>query len=190
MPYAKTSLRREKRDLREQMRSMGLGYRDIAAEFARRYSLRPRAAWREAYGWSLQDTADRINDFRGNTGLDPGGLAGMTAPHLSEYERWPGHAPEPSGRRPTPYLLAVLAAVYDCAVTDLIDLPDRKHMPQADLLILERYSQPAGRPVHHETGKLRAPGEEPRGPQDMARPRAAFPPGSRRHAAGGNVQAD
>lgn len=147
MPYAKTSLRREKRDLREQMRSMGLGYRDIAAEFARRYSLRPRAAWREAYGWSLQDTADRINDFRGNTGLDPGALAGMTAPHLSEYERWPGHAPEPSGRRPTPYLLAVLAAVYDCAVTDLIDLPDRKHMPAADLLILERYSQPAGRPV-------------------------------------------
>jgi hypothetical protein len=147
MPYAKTSLRREKRDLREQMRSMGLGYRDIAAEFARRYSLRPRAAWREAYGWSLQDTADRINDFRGNTGLDPGGFAGMTAPHLSEYERWPGHAPEPSGRRPTPYLLAVLAAVYDCAVTDLIDLPDRKHMPPADLLILERYSQPAGRPV-------------------------------------------
>ena len=147
MAYAKTSLRREKRDLREQMRSMGLGYRDIAAEFARRYSLRPRAAWREAYGWSLQDTADRINDFRGNTGLDPGGFAGMTAPHLSEYERWPGHAPEPSGRRPTPYLLAVLAAVYDCAVTDLVDLPDRKHMPPADLLILERYSQPAGRPV-------------------------------------------
>jgi hypothetical protein len=147
MAYAKTSLRRQKRDLREQMRSMGLGYRDIAAEFARRYSLRPRAAWREAYGWSLQDTADRINDFRGNTGLDPGGLAGMTAPHLSEYERWPGHAPEPSGRRPTPYLLAVLAAVYDCAVTDLIDLPDRKHMPAADLLILERYGQPAGRPV-------------------------------------------
>jgi len=147
MPYAKTSLRREKRDLREQMRSMGLGYRDIAAEFARRYSLRPRAAWREAYGWSLQDTADRINDFRGNTGLDPGGFAGMTAPHLSEYERWPGHAPEPSGRRPTPYLLAVLAAVYDCAVTELIDLPDREHFPPHDLLILERYSQPAGYPV-------------------------------------------
>ena len=93
MAYAKTSERREKRLLREQMRSMGLGYRDIAAEFARRYRLRPRAAWREAYGWSLQDTADRINAFRGNTGLDPGGLAAMTAPHLSEYETWPGHGP-------------------------------------------------------------------------------------------------
>jgi hypothetical protein len=148
MPYAKTSLRREKRDLRNKMRSMGLGYRDIAAEFARRYSLRPRTAWREAYGWSLQDTADRINDFRGHTGLDPGGFAGMTAPHLSEYERWPGHGPEPSGRRPTPYLLAVLAAVYDCAVADLIDLPDREHFPPYDLLILDKYSQPASQPVH------------------------------------------
>ena len=141
MGYAKTSERREKRLLREQMRSMGLGYRDIAAEFARRYRLRPRAAWRDAYGWSLQDTADRINEFRGNTGLDPGGIASMTAPHLSEYERWPGHGPEPAGRRPNPYLLAALAAVYDCTVTDLIDLADREHLPPADLLILDKYSQ-------------------------------------------------
>jgi hypothetical protein len=135
MAYAKTSERRDKRLLREQMRSMGLGYRDIAAEFARRYRLRPRAAWREAYGWSLQDTADRINEFRGYTGLDPGGIAAMTAPHLSEYENWPGHRPEPSGRRPAPYLLAVLAAVYDCAVTD----PDRPRRPRAP---------PPGRPPH------------------------------------------
>ena len=151
MAYAKTSERREKRLLREQMRSMGLGYRDIAAEFARRYKMRPRAAWREAYGWSLQDTADRINDFRGNTGLDPGGIAAMTAPHLSEYETWPGHRPEPSGRRPTPYLLAVLAAVYDCAVTDLIDLADRQHLRPADLLILDKYSQPAAAASTPET---------------------------------------
>src|SRR5580693_73816 len=159
MAYAKTSERREKRLLREQMRSMGLGYRDIAAEFARRYKMRPRAAWREAYGWSLQDTADRINEFRGNTGLDPGGIASMTAPHLSEYETWPGQRPEPSGRRPTPYLLAVLAAVYDCAVTDLIDLPDRQRMPPADLLILDKYSQPA-------TTSARRPSRQPGNPSD------------------------
>lgn len=145
MAYAKTSERRDRRLLREQMRSMGLGYRDIAAEFARRYRLRPRAAWREAYGWSLQDAADRINTFRGRVGMDPGGFAGMTAPHLSEYENWPGHGSQPSGRRPAPHLLAVLAAVYDCAVTDLIDLADRQRMPAADLLILDRYSQPAAR---------------------------------------------
>ena len=115
---------------------MCLDYRDIAAEFGRRYRLRPRAAWREAYGWSLQETADRINEFRGDIGLDPGGFAGMTAPHLCEHENWPGHGPEVSGRRPTPYLLALLAAVYGCAITDLIDLADREHLPQADLLIL------------------------------------------------------
>jgi len=145
VPYARTSLRKEKHQLREQMRAMGLGYRDIAAEFARRYHLRPRTAWREAYGWSLQDTADRINHYRGNIGLDPGGFAGMTNPHLSEYETWPGPGEEPSGRRPTPYLLAVLAAVYDCHVTDLIDLADRQRMPPADLLILDKYSQPQAR---------------------------------------------
>jgi hypothetical protein len=177
MPYAKTSLRREKRDLRDRMRSMGLGYRDIATEFARRYSLRPRAAWREAYGWSLQDTADRINDFRGNTGLDPGGFAGMTAPHLSEYERWPGHGPEPSGRRPTPYLLAVLAAVYDCAITDLIDLPDREHFPPHDLLILDKYSQPAGPPMQHNRASAAraAKEQELRTQRDVLPPDAALP---------------
>ena len=163
MAYAKTSERREKQLLREQMRSMGLGYRDIAAEFGRRYRLRPRAAWRYAYGWSLQDTADRINDFRGNTGLDPGGIASMTAPHLSEYERWPGHGPEPAGRRPNPYLLAVLAAVYDCAVTDLIDLADRQHLPPADLLILDKYTQRPAQSRHPDDRQV-APTEQAEGP--------------------------
>jgi hypothetical protein len=129
------------------MRGLGLGYRDIAAELRRRYDLRPRAAWREA---SLVETANRINDFRGQVGLDPGGFAGMTASHLCEHENWPGYGSQPSGRRPTPYLLAVLAAVYDCAVTDLIDIADRERLPQADLLILDKYAnrgQGSGQPV-------------------------------------------
>ena len=142
MPYARTSLRREKRHLRESMRAMGLEYRQIAMEFARAYKLRPRAAWREAYGWSLQDAADRINDFRGNVGLDPRGISSMTAPHLSEYESWPGYGGKPSGRRPNPYLLAVLASIYGCHVSDLIDLADRKHLPKADLLVIETYARP------------------------------------------------
>jgi hypothetical protein len=141
MAYTKTSLRAEKRALREKMRAMGLGYPEIAAELARRYHFRPRAAWREAYGWSLKEAAARINTHSGEVGLDPGGIAAMTAAHLCEHENWPGHGPEPSGRRPTPYLLAVLAAVYGCAVTDLIDLADREHLPPADLLILDTYSQ-------------------------------------------------
>ena len=46
MPYAKTSLRAEQRALREKMRALGISHRQIAVEFARRYRLRPRAAWR------------------------------------------------------------------------------------------------------------------------------------------------
>jgi hypothetical protein len=149
MAYAKTSLRAEKRALREKMRAMGLGYPEITAELARRYRFRPRAAWREAYGWSLKEAAARINTHSGEVGLDPGGIAAMTAAHLCEHENWPGHSPEPSGRRPTPYLLAVLAAVYGCAVTDLIDLADREHLPPADLLILDTYSQNPPLAVSH-----------------------------------------
>lgn len=44
-----------KRKLCEEMRGAGLDYRQIATEFSRVYRLRPRAAWREASGWSLPD---------------------------------------------------------------------------------------------------------------------------------------
>lgn len=143
MPYAKTSLRKEKRELRDRMRSMGCDYRQIAAEFARAYRLRPRAAWREAYGWSLQETADRINVYRGATGLDSGGISGMTSAHLCEYENWPGYGVNPGGRKPSPYLLAVLAGVYNCDVTDLVDAADREHLPRADLLVIDTYVRPS-----------------------------------------------
>jgi hypothetical protein len=159
---SKPNLRREKRLKRDQMRAQGLDYRQIAAEFSRLYRLRPRAAWREAYGWSQQETADRINAFAGDTGLDPGALASMTSAHLSEYETWPGHGPRPAGRRPSPYLLTVLAIVYDCTVGDLIDYADREHMPPADLLILDKHSNKpsglAGQPVT-ETAPQQPEGE-------------------------------
>jgi hypothetical protein len=97
----------------------------------------------------------------------------MTASHLSEYERWPGHGPEPAGRRPNPYLLAVLAAVYDCAVTDLIDLADRQHLPPGDLLILDKYSQPVGPAMQlNRLSAARAAKE-----QDLRTQRDVFPPG-------------
>lgn len=141
MPYARTSLRSEKRKLRERMRAAGLDYRQIAMEFSRVYRLRPRAAWREAYGLSLQDAADNINAFKGDTGLDPGGLSGMTSAHLCEYENWPGFGDIPTGRKPGAYLLAVLAGIYDCQVSDLIDLADRQHLSRADLLIMDTYTR-------------------------------------------------
>ena len=174
MAYARTSLRAEKRALREKMRAMGLGHREVAAELARRHRFRPRAAWREAHGWSLKEAADRINAHSGEVGHDPGGIAAMTAAHLCEHENWPGLGPEPSGRRPTPHLLALLAAVYGCAATDLIDLDDREHMPPAHLLILDTYRpgqpgastqltvEPASRPGSSQEASVPHPADEDR----------------------------
>jgi hypothetical protein len=133
MPYAKTSLRGEQRVLREQMRALGLSHRQIAVEFARRYHLRPRAAWRHAWGWSLAEAAERVSSYAARAGLDPDtGAVSVTAPHLSEYENWPGPGPKPAGRRPAPCLLSLLAAAYECAVDDLLDLADYEHMPPCD----------------------------------------------------------
>jgi hypothetical protein len=137
MSYAKTSRRAEQRDLRDKMRGLGLDHRQIAFEFARRYNLRPRPAWRNAHGWSLQQAAEQINTYARGADLDHNGTTvTMTGPHLCEAESWPGHTQRPTGRRPTPYLLTLLAIVYGCTVADLLDLADYEHMPPADLLIL------------------------------------------------------
>ena len=175
MTTSASSQRAEKRALREQMRAMGLGYREIAAEFARRYRLRPRTAWREAYGWSLRKAAAQINAHTGNVGLDPGGISSMTGTHLCDAEQWPGPAPKeagrkPAGRKPGPYLLAVLAAVYSCDVMDLIDVADREHLPPADLLVLDTYG--TSRPV---TG-LSDPATAHQSRQALQSPRQAAEP--------------
>lgn len=161
MPYARTSLRGSQRKMHECMRAAGLDHRQIAVEFSRIYKLRPRAAWRHAYGLSLQEAADSINAYKGDNGLDPGGLSGMTAPHLSEHENWPGHGDIPTGRKPSPYLIAVLASIYNCEVSDLIDLADRQHLPAKDLLILDTYAPRADREKaipHAPTGPADAGG--------------------------------
>ena len=137
MPYAKTSLRAEQRILREKMRGLGMSHRQIAVEFARRYGLRPRAAWRHAYGWSQTEAAGQISTHAAHAGRSPdGATVTMTGPHLCEYENWPGDGPEPAGRRPAPHLLSLLAGVYRCTVHDLLDMADYEHMPAADRLIV------------------------------------------------------
>ncbi len=137
MPYAKTSERAEQRALRERMRALGLSHPQIAFEFARRYNMRPRAAWRHAHGWSLKQAAERITACAAQAGVDPdGATVAMTGPHLCEVESWPGYGSAPAGRRPTPYLLSLLATAYDCAIADLLDLADYEHMRPADLLVL------------------------------------------------------
>ncbi len=52
---------------------------EIAAEFARRYRLRPRAAHRHAFGWTLTQAADRINAYAAELGDQTAGGAGANA---------------------------------------------------------------------------------------------------------------
>jgi hypothetical protein len=73
----------------------------------------------------------------------------MSASHLADAESWPGEGSRLSGRRPRPYLLALLAAVYGASVPELVDLADREHMPAGDLLILEKYSQSTPVTISH-----------------------------------------
>src|SRR5262245_61917386 len=73
-------------ELRPRMRAAGMTHDEIAVEFARRYRLRLRAAYRVAHGWTQQQAADQINAHAARVGLDAAGRATMTAPRLCELE--------------------------------------------------------------------------------------------------------
>ncbi|KJE21189.1 Helix-turn-helix domain [Frankia torreyi] len=133
MATARISLREEQDDLRSRMRALGMGHGEIAAEFARRYRFRPRAAWRHAHGWTLNQAARRVNDVAARTGYDEDGRAPMTGPRLCQLEQWPAR----SGLRPTPRVLALLAVAYGAPVGSLLDIDDHENYTAADRLVLD-----------------------------------------------------
>ncbi len=143
----KLSERAQQNRLRQRMRAAGVLDAGIAAEFGRRYRMRPRKAWRHVQGWTLRQAAERINTLAAHDGLDPGSKAGMTAAHLCEYEEWPGEAPpgrgrEATGRKPTPYILSLLARAYATTVPDLVDEADQAWLPPADRLVIAELGAP------------------------------------------------
>jgi hypothetical protein len=117
--------------LRERMRGLGFGFDEIATEVSRRYRVRPREAYRLAWGWSLGHAAARFNDHAARQGNDSQARAGMTGPHLCEYEKWPH-----STRKPSVYVLCLLAGIYQADVRCLLDLADHENLPQRDRLVL------------------------------------------------------
>ncbi|TFE24664.1 hypothetical protein E0F15_21190 [Frankia sp. B2] len=133
MATVRLSLREEQDDLRSRMRALGMGHGEIAAEFARRYRFRPRAAWRHAHGWTLNQAARQVNDAAARTGYDEDGRAPMTGPRLCELEKWPAQS---SRTRPTPRVLALLAVAYGAPVGGLLDLDDHENYTAADRLVL------------------------------------------------------
>ncbi|WP_239311574.1 helix-turn-helix transcriptional regulator [Frankia sp. Cj3] len=153
------SQRVEQDELRTRMHATGMSHHEIAIEFARRYRLRPRAAYRVAHGWTQQQAADRINAHAVRAGLDPEGAAPMTAPRLSEVENWP----HPARRRPTPQILAPLAEVYGCDLHALVDVDDREHLPPADVFLINGMRRPPDRVAASSTASSITPSAPPWG---------------------------
>jgi hypothetical protein len=152
MPIVRITLPAEKRALREKMRALGLGHREIAAEFARRYRL-PPAAWREAHGWSRREAAAQINAYTGTVGLDPGGISSMTAPHLCEHESWPGPARSRPAAAPRP-------TCWPCSPALRLhhQRPDRPGRPRATP------SRRPAHPRHLQPGNSQSPQRKPSAP--------------------------
>jgi tetratricopeptide (TPR) repeat protein len=117
------------------MRAMGMTHAEIAAEMARQFTLRPRAAWRAAWGWTLEEAAERHNALRAKSAEEA--VTSLTGSRLSEWENWPF-----STRKPPVTALFVLAEIYQARVLDLIDVHDREKLAAAELLVLD---QPARR---------------------------------------------
>lgn len=120
--------------LRHEMLAAGATTAAIAAEMRARWGMRPREVWRHAHGWSLQEAADHINQAA-TEGTE---AACADASQLGKWEKWPA----PASRRPSLAVLARLAETYHCTVDDLLDLDDRRALPDADLLVLRRTATP------------------------------------------------
>lgn len=122
--------------LRHEMLAAGCSAAEVAVEMRGRWHMRPREAWRHAHGWTLQEVADRINEA-------PGGALAADASLVSKWEKWPG----PSSRRPSLPVLVALAEVYTCTVEDILDIDDRRALPDSDLRILQHHPQEQAAPT-------------------------------------------
>ncbi|WP_262387259.1 helix-turn-helix transcriptional regulator [Streptomyces sp. TRM49041] len=119
--------------------------------------MRPREAWRQAHGWSLQQVADRVNDVEATR---PEESVAADASLVGKWEKWPSR----SGRRPSVAAFALLAKVYGCTTAELIDVEDRRVLRSGDLRMLTAVHQPEPEtPQAPHPSPLPAP--EPQGPE-------------------------
>jgi transcriptional regulator with XRE-family HTH domain len=128
----------------------------IAAEMERRWGFRPREAYRHAHGWSQDEVAARFTEVaeraerlagdraadRARAGRGEQPPAQMIGTRIGEYERWPN-----GGRRPSPYVLTVLATVLGTTVERLLDYEDHRKMPDQERTVLAAMRAAATPPV-------------------------------------------
>lgn len=153
--------------LRREMTRFGCATAEIAVEMRTRWRMRPREAWRHALGLTLQDAADKLNDLGAR---HPGQAVAADASLLGKWEKWPVS----SGRRPTLSVLVLLAELYGCEVEDLLDLEDRRALPESHLRVLRHTAAELaqGREAAAPATEPRTLAERPTDPQ-MVRAAAA-----------------
>ena len=126
----KSGAKADRLALRQQLLDAGGTMDAVAAEMRRRWRFRPRESYRHAHGWSQDEVAARFTEVAAR--LAPGTRsAPMVGTRVGEYERWPQ-----GGRRPSPYVLTVLAEVYGTEVGRLLDGIDEDAMPEQDRAVL------------------------------------------------------
>jgi hypothetical protein len=140
--------------LRERMHELRFSTDDAAAEIGRRYRLRPREAYRLAWGWSLEQAETRFNDCAARQDAAPEARASLTGSRLSQFEHWPR-----TERKPSVYTLFMLAQIYETDVLCLLDLADHENPPQQDRLVLLRKPRPSARVTARLDDVLEAGGE-------------------------------
>jgi transcriptional regulator with XRE-family HTH domain len=133
-PPVKSGAKADRVALRQQLLDAGGSLDDVAAEMRRRWRFRARESYRHANGWSQDEAAARFTEVAAR--LSPGARsAPMVGTRIGEYERWPQ-----GGRRPSPYVLTVLAEVYGTGVRHLVDDVDQASLPEQDRAVLAALS--------------------------------------------------
>ncbi|WP_252306972.1 helix-turn-helix transcriptional regulator [Streptomyces griseoaurantiacus] len=127
--------------LRQDMTAAGCSTADIAVEMRIRFRMRPREAWRHARGWTLQETADRVTECSERHSRES---VAADASLVGKWEKWPG----PSSRRPSLSVLFAMADAFACRVEELLDLEDRRALPEAELRLLVQPAPTAEAPAH------------------------------------------
>jgi transcriptional regulator with XRE-family HTH domain len=113
---------------------------------ARRWGFRPRTAFRYAHGWSQDELAARFTGVAQQ--LDSrrhrrSCSAPMIGRRIGEYERWPH-----GGRRPSVYVLTVLAVVLSTSIDQLLDADDWSELPDRDRTVLATLTEVAAETGH------------------------------------------